>query len=92
MKKTVRTFTFSVPAGTQPSIIRTFMRDASGVDHPVEKEIEVPVFEQKTLVARFVDGVDKKGLSINDATEQWALAQFPAGTLALATRDVVTVG
>jgi hypothetical protein len=82
-KKTTRVFRFNVPVGTEKVMVRQFIRDVDGTDHPHDKEIEVPKYEERT--AEYLAGVSY------DVTEQFALSQQPSGTIAIETRDRVEI-
>lgn len=88
MKKTSRIFTLSVPTGNvETCLIRTYMRDTNGVDYPVDKEIEVDVFE---TVCETVD-LDALGLPFLEVNEAWILQKYPANAIVIEMKDVVTI-
>lgn len=88
VKRTLRQFTFAVPDGTEMRMIRTYVRAVDGTDYPHDQEIEVQKF--KSVVVEYSCSPDTERTCEN-TTEEWALAQQPAGSVAKACRDFVTL-
>lgn len=86
IKVTHRQFVFSVPVGTEMTMIRTYTRAVDGTDYPVDREIEVPVYEQRTVKYVCRDDTER---TCENTTEQWALIQEKPGTLAVSCIDTV---
>ena len=88
MKKTIRRYTLAIPSGTRKSMIRTFVRASDGTEYPVDREIDIPNFKEKTL--EFECGLEGQPKP-EDITEEFVLSKEEHGTLCIACQDFVTI-
>lgn len=88
IKRTRRVFTLEFPTGeVEKQMVREFVRDVDGTDHPHDKFIDVPVYKTKQVEGVFHMIADP-GLP-HHMTEREVLMSELKGTRAIRCEDIV---
>lgn len=98
IKRTLRRFVFSVPTPeTEKMMVRTYIRATDGTEYPVDREIEVAKYTEKTVEYDYIPGQTTghaNGLPLlEEITEQFAKSdhELPPGTTVVSCEDIVTM-